>query len=220
MKNIEQFLILLSKRGIIDAENVVPLIDLFDSKFPNSDLLKKSVHLSLLDKVLTFSEAQILYDIAHSTLSKNIKYNRYLDGEVRKSGKAWLISLDALERLYKDKKKYSLKFDSYINLCIEEGLISSNRKDDIEKVFNEEFSGSDVYSMKSLKEYLNDINYSINSSLENVLTFSEATSEFNLSEKTLRNNIDYGKYLPGEVRQSKGIWLITRAALNRLYGNK
>lgn len=55
--------------------------------------------------------------------------------------------------------------------------------------------------------------------LYEVMTFSEASEEWNLSNSTLRMIIRTGKLKEGiDYRKSGGTWLITRIAMMNLYG--
>lgn len=53
-----------------------------------------------IDKVLTFGEAAEIWNIDTSALRKSVERGRFLDGEVRKSGNTWLITKEAMVRLY------------------------------------------------------------------------------------------------------------------------
>lgn len=53
-----------------------------------------------------------------------------------------------------------------------------------------------------------------------VFTFAEACKLWGLGESTLRKaNLD-GRFQEGEVRQSGSTWLVTKQAMERLYGKK
>jgi predicted DNA-binding protein (UPF0251 family) len=56
--------------------------------------------------------------------------------------------------------------------------------------------------------------------LNDVLTLSEAASFLGIDPSTLRHAIRSGRFREGEVRQSGGVWLVTRQALERVYGGK
>lgn len=63
-----------------------------------------------ISDVLTVSEAANLYQLNESTLTRACTRQkgyppRFKEGEFRKSGKIWLITRDAMERLYRDKIK-------------------------------------------------------------------------------------------------------------------
>lgn len=53
-----------------------------------------------IDKVLTFGEAAEIWNIDTSALRKSVERGRFLEGEVRKSGNTWLITKEAMVRLY------------------------------------------------------------------------------------------------------------------------
>lgn len=50
--------------------------------------------------VLTFPEAQEKWGLGTSTLRKAVMDNRFEEGEIRKSGSNWLVTYEAMERLY------------------------------------------------------------------------------------------------------------------------
>lgn len=55
----------------------------------------------VLTQVLTFSEAAELWDIDASTLRHRVSSEKLLEGiDYKKSGKVWLITKGAMERLY------------------------------------------------------------------------------------------------------------------------
>ncbi len=56
--------------------------------------------------------------------------------------------------------------------------------------------------------------------LKNVMTFPEACKRWNLGESTLRKAARSGRFLEDEVRKSEKCWLVTRAAMERLYGEE
>ena len=233
MTNIEQFLLLAAKNNIIKSSSVENFLKIFDENFPNSDLIKDSLIYvsrykpkSILDQVLTFSEAQILYDLSPSTLLKNIDYNRYLDGEVKKSGSTWLITTKAMERLYGSKSSSCINIEKFFNLCIKSNHITKEIKKELLSLIKKEYPNMDIYNINKLniKDLYNDNNdyteYEEDVSIDDIYTFAEATEKYNLYKTTLRKNVDYGRYIEGEVRQSKATWLITKKALDRLYGSK
>lgn len=62
-----------------------------------------------LTQVLTFSEAAEIWGLANgNTLRKAVERNRFLPGEVRKSGDVWLTTYDAMKRLYGEPKLTSI----------------------------------------------------------------------------------------------------------------
>ena len=60
-----------------------------------------------LNKVYTFQEASELWGLGESTLRSRAYRNEFLPGEARKSGKTWLITDDAMRRIY-GSQKYEL----------------------------------------------------------------------------------------------------------------
>ena len=56
--------------------------------------------MKLIQKVMTFPEACRRWNLGESTLRKAARCGRFLENEVRKSGKSWLVTHSAMERLY------------------------------------------------------------------------------------------------------------------------
>ena len=56
--------------------------------------------------------------------------------------------------------------------------------------------------------------------LKQVMTFPEACKRWNLGESTLRKAALSGRFLENEARKSEKTWLVTRAAMERLYGEE
>ena len=132
-----------------------------------------------------------------------------------------------MERLYGHKTSSYININKFLTLATDINIITANEQIKLQDLLKKEFPNMDIY------QNVNNINLSsllsneddnevdeIDFSIDDVFTFSEATEKYNLYKTTLRKNVDYGRYLPGEVRQSKGTWLITKTALERLYGNK
>lgn len=53
------------------------------------------------DRLLSFADATELWGLSESTLRKAVSYRKLIDGiDVRKFGKQWLVTRDAMEREY------------------------------------------------------------------------------------------------------------------------
>jgi len=61
---------------------------------------------SPLFKIMTFSEASNKYDVAMSTLRHRQRDGRFEPGDCRKSGDRWLVTYEAMERLYGDSQRW------------------------------------------------------------------------------------------------------------------
>lgn len=125
--------------------------------------------------------------------------------------------------------------NQFLALAIDSKIITSEQKKQLIELANNKFPDSDIYKDDLIKESIELIslieekqNTKINlreevlthnseESLDEVLTFSEATQIYSLGKTTLRRNVDYNRYLDGEVRLSAGTWLITKKAIERLY---
>jgi hypothetical protein len=57
-----------------------------------------------LKQVMTFAEATKRWGLGHSTLREAAKHNRFLPDEIRKSGGTWLVTEEAMRRMYGDPK--------------------------------------------------------------------------------------------------------------------
>jgi hypothetical protein len=55
---------------------------------------------------------------------------------------------------------------------------------------------------------------------DGILTFAEAQENWGLGDSTLREAVRNDRFHEGEIRKSGGTWLITEAAMRRLYGEK
>ncbi|WP_346905947.1 helix-turn-helix domain-containing protein [Clostridium sp.] len=67
-----------------------------------SNYLKKPVHIT---RVMTFAEATERWGLADSTLRKLVTTDKLQEGiDYRKSGKVWLITEEAMKRVYGEEK--------------------------------------------------------------------------------------------------------------------
>lgn len=61
---------------------------------------------NILEKVMTFAEASEKWGLGESTLRSVVKTNRVTNGvDIKKSGKVWLITENAMKKLYGEPKK-------------------------------------------------------------------------------------------------------------------
>ena len=69
-----------------------------------------------LKNVMTFPEACKRWNLGESTLRKAARSGRFLESELRKSEKTWLVTRSGMERLYgKEPKKTSIKkFEKFL----------------------------------------------------------------------------------------------------------
>ena len=81
------------KRTIKALKSIIKTDNDFDKK------------MNLIDEVMTFAEATVLWGLADSTLRKMVHDNRLVEGkDYRKSGKVWIITKAAMKKLYGDPK--------------------------------------------------------------------------------------------------------------------
>ena len=59
----------------------------------------------LIEMVMTFPEACKRWNLSESTLRKAALNGRFLESEVRKSGKSWLVTHTGMKRLYGEERK-------------------------------------------------------------------------------------------------------------------
>ena len=62
-----------------------------------------STFFNPLESALTFKEASEKFDVAASTLRHRQRDGRFEDGDTRKSGNTWLVTVEAMKRLYGDQ---------------------------------------------------------------------------------------------------------------------
>ena len=69
--------------------------------FYNNDKVKRSI----LKEVMTFAEASQKFNLGESTLRSSIRTDRFVEGvDYKKSGKVWIITKEAMERVYGEIK--------------------------------------------------------------------------------------------------------------------
>lgn len=56
--------------------------------------------------------------------------------------------------------------------------------------------------------------------IDEVMTFPEATERWKLKDSTLRKAAERNTFKDYEARKSKGVWLITREAMQNRYGEE
>jgi hypothetical protein len=87
----------------------------------------------------------------------------------------------------------------------------------IESLKVEWSDGNQIHSIEA-NQNLNELVDLFYEPLERVMTFSEAAEKWNLGDSTLREAVRNNRFNDGEIRKSGGTWLITEAAMKRLYG--
>lgn len=61
---------------------------------------------NIFDKLLSFKEASTLWNLDDSTLRKAVASGKLIEGEdVKKFGKQWVITTDAMEKIYGKRPK-------------------------------------------------------------------------------------------------------------------
>lgn len=61
----------------------------------------------------------------------------------------------------------------------------------------------------------------IDNELKEVLTFTEAAKEYKLKDgSTLRKAVQNGRFFENEIKKVGTTWVVTKAAMDRLYGDK
>src|SRR5690606_27453362 len=67
--------------------------------------LIEEANMNPLHQVYTFAEAAELWGLGESTLRSRAYRGEFLPGEARKSGKTWLVTDDAMRRIYGSTKE-------------------------------------------------------------------------------------------------------------------
>ena len=81
-----------------DCDEVVyKEIDTFHSEEEAIEYISQTIYIQ---KVLTFGEATQLWQLGTSTLRKSQQDGRFREEETRKSGGTWLVTYEAMQRLY------------------------------------------------------------------------------------------------------------------------
>lgn len=195
MKNIDQFLALAVSKKIIDKNIVIDMLKLFEKEFPNSDIAKLIDTENVIKEITSIDDNDIIFAAVKDLFIKN-------------SSNSGSTNLDK-----------NIK-DILSNNSVDDTLITSILdiyKEEFNEVEEEEIKviEQEIKNILKTKETLNDKH-----NLKNIMTFSEATEKFHLGKSTLRQNLNYSRYRDGEVRLSKGTWLIHVNAIKRLYPAK
>lgn len=195
MKNIDQFLALAVSKKIIDKNIVIDMLKLFEKEFPNSDIAKLIDTENVIKEITSIDDNDIIFAAVKDLFIKN-------------SSNSGSTNLDK-----------NIK-DILSNNSVDDTLIASILdiyKEEFNEVEEEEIKviEQEIENILKTKETLNDKH-----NLKNIMTFSEATEKFHLGKSTLRQNLNYSRYRDGEVRLSKGTWLIHVNAIKRLYPAK
>ena len=132
---------------------------------------------------------------------KNVEINFYIDDEKVEGDYAVDIYIRTLEADYWFNQTKYLKMFKFM---------LKEYNNDLEK-WEEEV----LYELK--QKYLQDSKPV--SVLDEIYTFTEAAEKWGLSDgSVLRNAVRRGVFKAGEYRQSGSTWLITRSAMERVYG--
>ena len=78
--------------------------NLYNIREEKGAIIIQEDQFSILEQVLTFKEASQKYDVAMSTLRHRQIDGRFPEDSTRKSGGTWLVTYEAMQRLYGDKK--------------------------------------------------------------------------------------------------------------------
>lgn len=111
--------------------------------------------------------------------------------------------------------------EQYLAIAVIKNIITPDIHTSLLNLFNEEYPNADINKISLSNDDISRLlNLLREKPLNQVLTFSEAAHKYNLGKSTLRKNLNYNRYLEGEVRLSEGTWLITELAIKRLYPKK
>lgn len=195
MKNIDQFLALAVSKKIIDKNIVIDMLKLFEKEFPNSDIAKLIDTENVIKEITSIDDNDIIFAAVKDLFIKNSS----------NSGSTNL-----------DKNIKDILSNNSVDDTLIAGILDIY-KEEFNEVEEEEIKviEQEIKNILKTKETLNDKH-----NLKNIMTFSEATEKFHLGKSTLRQNLNYSRYRDGEVRLSKGTWLIHVNAIKRLYPAK
>ena len=195
MKNIDQFLALAVSKKIIDKNIVIDMLKLFEKEFPNSDIAKLIDTENVIKEITSIDDNDIIFAAVKDLFIKNSS----------NSGSTNL-----------DKNIKDILSNNSVDATLIAGILDIY-KEEFNEVEEEEIKviEQEIKNILKTKETLNDKH-----NLKNIMTFSEATEKFHLGKSTLRQNLNYSRYRDGEVRLSKGTWLIHVNAIKRLYPAK
>ena len=110
-----------------------------------------------------------------------------------------------------------------LNLQLERILLDD---DGISKIYREKVSD---FFMKATKSDFGDgskemmlfgVGLSIGNSIDEILTFAEASQKYDVAVSTLRHRQRDGRFEDGDTRKSGNTWLVTKSAMERLYGDQ
>lgn len=59
----------------------------------------------MINEVMTFTEASQVWGLSDGTLRHATERKVFKEGEIRKSGKVWLVTREAMERVYGEIKE-------------------------------------------------------------------------------------------------------------------
>lgn len=79
--------------------------------------------------------------------------------------------------------------------------------------------GNQIHSIEA-NQNLNELVDLLYDPLEEIMTFREAAEKYDIDSSALRHSIIDNRFRRGEIRKSGGTWLVTREAMERLYGNQ
>jgi len=132
---------------------------------------------------------------------ENIVINFYIDDDKMKDDYPVDINIRTIEHDYWFN---CIKYHEMFKLILKE---YNNDLEEWEKNY--------LYDLK--QKFLNeDKRYSV---LDTIYTFTEAAEKWGLSDgSVLRNAVRRGVFKAGEYRQSGSTWLITKSAMERVYG--
>lgn len=140
---------------------------------------------------------------------KNVEINFYIDDEKVEGDYAVDIYIRTLEADYWFN---CIKYHEMFKLILKE---YNNDLEEWEKNYLYDLKQKFLYDLK--QKFLNeDKRYSV---LDTIYTFTEAAEKWGLSDgAVLRNAVRRGYFKEGEYRQSGSTWLITKSAMERVYG--
>ena len=121
------------------------------------------------------------------------------------SGATMIDPFETEEKCFEWIKKNIDKDGVYID-----GRLAKHKKALEEKIMKK-IPDNKIYNFRKIVELEKQLD-------GNIMTFSEAQKKWGLGKSTLREAQRNNRFKEGEVRKSGGTWLVTEAAMRRLYG--
>lgn len=152
---------------------------------------------------------------------KDLRCTLELKGSFNGNNEESYIFINVYERALKREKRieYKIRFKTTFiafEVYYEDIFNIINKvifEDNINYKINQ-LIGNNFYTLEKINAEEKEI-------IEEIMTFSEATEKWGLADSTLRKLVNTDKIIKGvDCRKSGSTWLVTREAMERVYGKK